>query len=333
MKRGYWLCLWKLSAGLLLLTAIPATAALTRDQVAYWRQHYGEAPREERCVQKTHTIFNRVARAAGVRPENVPRLLITQHDPQWSLLAMALPDQWIVLSKGVPERLLGRCDQASALGEARLAFILGHELAHQLRRQFWHYRLFHAPKNPEQASPQLESEEVRRIQELQADNDGIVYAAMAGYTTQAVVTDDRSSSFFEEWIRSHSGTHPTLKQRTEIVRARLRRILAQVDVFEMGMHFYQVGKYDAAIRAFKLFRRDFDSHEVNHNLAVSHHQLGLQIYCRWKRTPLIPFHLSLMVEPLTLATRIRLDRQYFSRGGGPTGRERATTSRQGHCLL
>ena len=241
---------------------------------------------------------------------------MTQEEPQWSpRLAMALPDGTIVLSRGVPTRLLGRCDQASAAGEARLAFILGHELAHQRREQFWHLHLFNALKNAPHTLSRRVPKEVQWTQELQADSDAIVYAAMAGYQTDAIVTDDPSNSFFEDWIESQSATHPTPQRRAAVVRARLHRIVSQVDVFEMGMRFYQSGKYDDAIRAFTAFRRDFDSHEVNHNLAVSHHQRGLQIYCQWRRTPLLPFHVSLMVEPLTLATQIQLDQQYFSRGG------------------
>ncbi|PON13627.1 hypothetical protein C2W62_33345, partial [Candidatus Entotheonella serta] len=188
-----------------------------------------------------------------------------------------------MLSRGVPTRLLGRCEQTSAAGEARLAFILGHELAHQRREQFWHYHLFNALKNSPHALPRRVPKEVQWTQELQADSDAIIYAAMAGYHTHAIVTHDPNSSFFEHWIKSQSETHPTPQLRAEMVRARLERILSQVDVFEMGMRFYQAGKYDDAIRAFTAFRRDFDSYEVNHNLAVSHHQRGLQIYCQWRR--------------------------------------------------
>lgn len=320
MKRGQGLRISVLGVGLLLLTVMMAAAAPTRDQAAYWRKHYGVASPEDACVVRVRAIFERVVQAAGGKPENMPQLLITKNDPQWNpRLAMALPDGAIVLAKAVPLRLLGGCDQNHAAGEARLAFILGHELAHQRLGQFWHYRLFSDHRDAAQVSPQLASKALRQKEELQADNNGIVYAAMAGYQTHAIVTDDPSGSFFEQWIQSRGGTHPPPEQRAEVVRARLHRILAQVDVFKIGLNFYRAGKYEAAIRAFDIFRRDFDSHVVNHNLAVSHHQHALQLYCRWQNKPLLPFHLSLMAEPLTLAAQIRLDRAYFSRGGVSPG--------------
>lgn len=245
MKQPPWRSLGLLGMSLLaglLLSALAAASAPTRNQVAYWRQHYGEASPHDAFIRKVRAIFERVARAAGLRTEDIPTLLVTHKEPQWSpRLAMALPDGAIVLSRGVPTRLLGRCEQTSAAGEARLAFILGHELAHQRREQFWHYHLFNALKNSPHALPRRVPKEVQWTQELQADSDAIIYAAMAGYHTHAIVTHDPNSSFFKHWIKSQSETHPTPQLRAEMVRARLERILSQVDVFEMGMRFYQAG--------------------------------------------------------------------------------------------
>jgi hypothetical protein len=51
----------------------------------------------------------------------------------------------------------------------------------------------------------------------------------------------------------------------------------------------------------------FPSREVYHNLASSHHQLALQYYRLWKHdTQVIPFKLSLAVDPVPRASRIAL---------------------------
>lgn len=51
MVQRHRLRLWQLVLGLL-LSALSASAAPTRNQAAYWRHHYGEAPSDDICVQK-----------------------------------------------------------------------------------------------------------------------------------------------------------------------------------------------------------------------------------------------------------------------------------------
>jgi hypothetical protein len=93
----------------LLLMIGSAQAVSSRDQVAYWQQYYGQTSPDDPCVRQARIIFDRIVQAAGTPPERVPSLLITQKEPGRGPLALALPDGWIVLSKGVLDRLLGSC--------------------------------------------------------------------------------------------------------------------------------------------------------------------------------------------------------------------------------
>ena len=102
-------------------------------------------------------------------------------------------------------------------------------------------------------------------------------------------------------------THPSPKQRAEIVRARLKQILEKVELFNLGVIFYQSGNYQRAILFFSEFLRFFPSREVYHNLASSHHQIALRNYREWKGEELaMPFKLSLAVDPETQASKITL---------------------------
>ncbi|MGE3542255.1 MAG: hypothetical protein AB7N91_33185, partial [Candidatus Tectimicrobiota bacterium] len=151
-----------------------------------------------------------------------------------------------------------------------------------------------------------------REKELQADEYGIIYASMAGFAPQAIVTDDYGVNFFLEWIqlldpqRLHRQTapttHPSPTERAKAVRSRLKEVLAQVAVFDLGLQWYQAGAYVAALRAFEHFVRAYPSREAYHNLATTHHQLALQAHRTWKDTPLaLPFQLVLTLDPLTRA--------------------------------
>ena len=97
--------------------------------MAHWVAKYGEvSPADNDRVQRAHEIFQRLLYTAGKRPGVVPRLLITARDPMDMALPIAIPDGSIILS----QKVLERCYRDTRWGDDRLAFVLGHELAHQL---------------------------------------------------------------------------------------------------------------------------------------------------------------------------------------------------------
>jgi hypothetical protein len=252
-----------------------------------------------------------------------------QGDPWGLSLPMALPDGWIVLSKGV----LDICYRDPTRGDDRLAFVLGHEIAYQLKDDFWHLKFFQTleaakAQNPRQSAalagmqeflrPLLKEE--RLSQELQADQHGIIYAAMAGFNAQAIVAEDPTVNFFHDWLHARnpqrmepgraSATHPAPDQRAEALKAHLHQVLDQVAMFEAGLWFYYRGDYPKAAQTFEQFLQFFPGREVYHNLAVSHHQLALQAYRLWKgEAQPMPFQLSMAIDPLTPASQVFLRRR------------------------
>ena len=304
---------------------LPAMAAENpKNRIAFWQKNYAELhPQEDLQAARAHAIFKQVLRVAGSLPGVEPRLYITKTDPLHMTLPVAIPDGWIILSKGALEV----CYRNPARGDDRLAFVLAHEIAHQLKGDFWHMKFFQAIEASKTQEPQHEKdlEEARRIasktddmlaKELQADEHGIVYAAMAGFNTKAVVSDDDQVNFFAEWSAAldpqratgHKSdpSHPQPQQRAVTVKARLHQVLAQVELFEWGLRFYEAGMYQLAVEAFAEFLRVFPSREVYHNLATSHHQLALLYYREWQAEALaLPWKLSLTVDPVTRALNTR----------------------------
>lgn len=92
---------------------------------------------------------------------------------------------------------LDLCYRDEKWGDDRLAFVLAHEIAHQLKDDFWHLKFFQEVRG---------SEPLRLAQELQADEYGIVYASMAGFNTDAIVTEDDQVNFFADWIQEVEAT-------------------------------------------------------------------------------------------------------------------------------
>ncbi len=305
-----------------------------RSRLDFWKANYTEfAPADDPRAGRAAEIFRRVVDAAGKRGGVVPTLFVVKDAGAAVPLAIALPDGGIVISRQV----LDICYKEPANGDDRLAFILAHEIAHQLKDDFWHLRFFQAVELSQKAKSgdAAAVEEVRTIagrsddallKELQCDEYGIVYASMAGFDTRAIVMEDDKVNFFKYFAAAldpenlkgatRDATHPTPEARAAAVKARLLQVLDVVDLFDVGVLFYQTGDYETAARLFAEFLRFYPGREVYHDLAACHHQLALKAYREWKGEGQdYPFKLSLTIDTSTRARKIVL------RGGpGPEAR-------------
>ena len=317
--------------GLLLLGFLGPLSGLAQDdrsRLDFWKANYSELrPDEDARAAKAAEIFGRVINAAGQRAGIVPRLFVVKDAGAAVPLAIALPDGGIVISR----RVLDICYAEPAKGDDRLAFILAHEIAHQLKDDFWHLRFFQAVELSQKAKPGDAAviDEVRKIanhsqepllKEMQCDEYGIIYASMAGFDTRAIVLEDDQVNFFKSFAAAldpenikgevRDAEHPTPDARAAAVKARLIQVLDVVDLFDAGLVFYQTGDFETASRLFAEFLRSYPSREVYHDLAASHHQIALKCYREWKgKDGDFPFKLVLTVESETRARKIVLRKE------------------------
>src|SRR6185436_14509701 len=81
--------------------------------------------------------------------------------------------------------------------------------------------------------------------ERRADEQGILYAAMAGFHTHTVVTLDGHVDFFAEWGRAIeriskvpvNQISPTPQERTKGLREHLQQVVDSTAVFQVGLWF------------------------------------------------------------------------------------------------
>jgi tetratricopeptide (TPR) repeat protein len=296
-----------------------------QERIDYWQQNYSELTEvDDPRVVNAHQIFERVLQAAGTRYGVIPRLFIIKENPFNVVLPISIPDGWVIVSRQV----LDMCYESQKEGDDRLAFVLAHEIAHLLDDDFWHMSFFSALSLLEENQNVEQAEVVKEIQgifaqtakieakELRADERGILFAAMAGYSPFSIVsaTKNGKNSFFHEWHEllkvsrldqsNAISTHPTLSQRSTAVLARLKQVSEQSDLFRIGLLLYQTGKFELAAKAFTEFLRYFPSREVYHNLAATHHQIALNYYQsdpELVKKRLLPFRLPIMADPYTRA--------------------------------
>ena len=304
---------------LLLLGVVPARSIESpQNHAAWWVDTFGVVdPEDDAQVKRAHEVFRRVRGVADKRGSRYPRLLVLRARAE--PFAVALPDGSVILTRAGLTLCFEGVDRR--WGDSRLAFVLGHELGHLARDDFWHAFAFAALRQalPGEHSPveNLVREDARTAQakELQADYAGIVYMTLAGYRPQAVL--GRTGSFLETWVARTSAEagdthHPKPSQRAALVRAELRLMAASLDFFHFGTRLLQLGRYEDAVGLLEHFRDRFPGRSVYSNLGLAHYRLGQQalVDCGGHRE-VTRFMLPVRVDSRTLARRVRI------RGLGP----------------
>jgi len=306
---------------LVLLTAVSLYADNPKDYASWWIKNYGVVDSKiDPLVARTEKVFERVSAAADKMGTRFPRFVIinASGDPY----AQVIKDGTVILTHGG----LKICYRGVApeKGDARLAFVLGHELAHLAKDDFWHSSAFAAVREygdekrvKEELMNQLKwdiadpkTQEFIRIQELQADSYGLIYMTMAGYDPKAIIDKDKTN-FFEDWGSQITGKiaysdvmHPGPVERAGFLRTQLGPVVDALNYFSFGVRLYQLGRYSDAILLLEAFKQKFPSREVSNNIGLCHYQLAMRELSACSSGFPGWFKLSAIVDPETLATRI-----------------------------
>ena len=298
--------------------------ASARDSGAWWLQAYGVVdPAADRRAERAHAVFARVAAAADKRGNRLPRLLVVSApgDP----FAVALPDGSVVLTRGALDFCYGSpspsgaAPSSRARGDLRLAFVLGHELAHLSRDDFWHGAAFAAAERfPEGGARAREVRTLVRpeprdlqLAELQADSAGAITMAMAGYSPGELFRAD--PDFFARWV-AQAGLavayddpgHPGPEHRATSLQMQLAAVVDELDFFHFGVRLAELGRFGDAILLLERFNDHFAGREVLSNLGYAHYQLAVKAIAACDGGPAVRFRLPVAIDDETLANRVRL---------------------------
>jgi predicted Zn-dependent protease len=291
---------------------------LSKDQRQWWIDHYGLIDaKTEPLVVRAENIFSRVASAADKKSNRLPKLVVIggTGDPY----SLTLRDGSVILTlEG-----LKICYNNAFLetGDSRLAFLIGHELAHLAKDDFWHSTAFAAVNGSKDDAKvrrilksQLEksggSLDFVKTQELQADSYGIIYMTMAGYDPKAIIGPD-GTNFFQYWVSQiteklaySDAAHVSPEARAEFVRTELQPVIGALDHFSHGVQLYQNGNYQEAASSFRRFIEKYPGREVYNNLGLSHYQLAMKTLAECNE--LRPyFALPMVLDPETTAQKLR----------------------------
>jgi len=308
--------------GIIFSTITIAYADNPKDSAAWWIKNYGVVDaRMDPLAARAEKVFERVSMAADKMGSRFPRLVIIRADGD--PYAQVIEDGSVILTHGG----LKICYKGvtPGKGDSRLAFILGHELAHLAKGDFWHSSAFAAvrefgdeKKVKESLMSQFKwdvsdpkTQEFIRKQELQADSYGLIYITMAGYDPKAIIDKDKTN-FFEEWVSQITGkiaysdaTHPSPVERAEFLRTQLGPVVEVLNYFTFGVRLYQLERYDDAIKLLEAFKEKFPSREVFNNIGLSHYQLAIRFLSNCDEALPLRFKLPTILDIDTLGGKLR----------------------------
>jgi tetratricopeptide (TPR) repeat protein len=269
------------------------SADSNKDYAQWWLATYGDYAdvkgKKDWRVPEAFGVFERVRNVTDKLDPYTARLFIINSEDE--PYAMALPFGGIIISK----KTLDICyaNVKPKIGSQRMAFILGHELAHLANKDFMHREAFLALKKHgnEKANKMIakhfhlskpEKAKECRLKELMADRDGVLYASMAGYDIAGLFTND--NPFFNYWanqigIRNfyrEDDRYPSLKERADFIRVRLKEMVEQIELFKAGVLLYQKGSFDDAAAAFARFSKTYPAREVFNNIGACHLSIALK---------------------------------------------------------
>lgn len=261
--------LFNLTILTLLLTLPPVTHGIEcATSKCYIDAYKSVDPTELPVIERVQEIYRNLSKTIGSQKANRSKLLVIDSDGYpW---AVALSDNSVVLTKGAIDLMYQ--EQDMALGDARVAFVLGHELSHLDTEDLFHHRAFLANTNP--TNKRFDPLIPRPEEENRADLRGYTFATIAGYDTGRLIGDE--GDFFTQWLAQindvQGGTHPNLAARSEYVQQGFKNILQDVPYYQFATVLAHFGNYKDAQHLYEDFLNKVETKEAYSNLGYVHLQ-------------------------------------------------------------
>lgn len=311
----------KILAVVLVLLPVWILCGDNNDYTAWWIDKHGDYARaggqNDPRTLLAFDVFERLKRAADTTAARPPRLYIieTRGNPY----ALSLMDGGIIINPTTLEFCYGTPGNIDRQkGDIRLAFIVGHEMAHLANNDFNHKEAFQDVR--ERGSRMAQKEFARysgesmaemRKKELLADKDGAIFAAMAGYRVSELFW--KKNDFLAYWARQvgigryydRDPAYPSPSNRLHVIRANLKAVTQRIELFKSGVLFYQKESYRDAADAFREFARKYPAREVYNNIGACYLGLALQRICHDYSDDYFRFRLSVSIDDTTTAKSLR----------------------------
>lgn len=158
---------------------------------------------------------------------------------------------------------------AATQNDDELAFLLAHEVSHG---QHPANCILSFSTSSGQAPSTLNSPEQKRV-ELQADRMGVFLASVAGYHADAAET---LLGRIQNIPNISDAAHPGFNARLKESAAEVHSLARAVELFRVGVSFFNTEQYSRAVAVFETVAREFPSREAFNDLGLAYHKLALE---------------------------------------------------------
>jgi len=288
-----------------LMASVVYCSQLTqKDFPQYYIQSYNIL-QDHPLVGRAHDIFNRVKNAADKANETPPSLVILKNytEPATTLKSGTI----LITQKTLEDCYVG--EKYNTTGDARLAFIFGHELAHLANTDCWieDTRQLVSNKETSDILTNHTKEELHREKlqmELKADAYGMIYASMAGFHPNLLIKTN-GEIFFHDWTDQDDHSHPLPKVRAHQLKQKMSSIRSNIDLYHIGLRLYQLGKYKDALPVLKNFQKQFPCREVSNIIGLIYYQQAINYLSEYDKNKALQFKLGVILDMNTRANLFR----------------------------
>ena len=263
-------------------------------QPQWWLDQFGTSQTQDLNARANH-VFQRIR--TGVEGLSEPQLFLMGTAGEPTVMTL---EQGVLLSEEALEMCYAQVDPQ--LGDARLALVLGHELAHLREGE-----QFHAFAAYQKKSGAANLGDATQHAETRADQWGLIYAAQAGFDPHVILQD--SNRFLGLWrsrpLQAALLSHPEPEERARVLRDELAAVANQLDDFHFGLRFYQMGLYREAVFLMTRFSNQYRGREVLNNLGLFELGLASQQLASCDAALLTRFKLAFVMDLRSLAMGVR----------------------------
>lgn len=225
----------------------------------------------QKCEDRVEEIFNDLVEGIGNNSIYPPSLEFS--DDERAVATMG--DFTITVERKVINLFCGQDNF-----DDKMAYILGHEMAHHYLSHSWMANTglgYSDLGNYIEENSPMYSKKQRKLSESQADLYAGFYGMISGYNTLAHAKETLEAVYKAYGLPNEISGYPTFSERLEIIDSKIVNASNLALLYEIGNVLLLDKEYELAKYCYEFILKQFNSREIYNNLGLSYLLYGVSI--------------------------------------------------------
>ena len=224
------------------------------------------------CISKTEKIYENIISSIGIKFPMPPELIFADTEKSVAYISK----KGIVIEKKLINLFCGEKDF-----EAKIGYVIAHELAHHYLNHNWMKGsglVYNNSSIGDFFYDQSKDKDQRKIAESQADLFGGFYGQIAGYNVLPYAEETLRKIYEVYDIPIESDLYPDLEERVTIINSNLSQAETLKEFFELGNVLMSGNSFVKAKDCYEdILKNNFSSREILNNLGLVYLKFGISI--------------------------------------------------------